>query len=237
MNRQGEKDKNTVDMTLYQPILQSTSSDPLEQLKKAILTYDPDSARGAAARIVEERRDLLAALEAMTMAIRLVGDGFSIGEFFLPDLVGAADAMEAASSVLNRALMEQGIVKESVGTVVIGTVCGDIHTIGKSMVASMMIAEGLTVHDIGINISSEQFVQATQQLDADILAMSALLTTAAPEMRRTIEALQAAGLRKKVKVLVGGGAITERFATGIGADGYAPTAPEGAKIARILLGR
>ena len=130
----------------------------------------------------------------------------------------------------------RGSERESLGTIVIGTVYGDIHTIGKTMVATMLTAEGFTVHDAGINVTAEQFIEGIKKHGADILAMSALLTTTAQEQRKVIEVLKKEGLREKVKIMVGGGAITQEFASGIGADGYDPTAPGAAKLARELIG-
>jgi len=123
------------------------------------------------------------------------------------------------------------------GTVVIGTVYGDIHNIGKNMVASLLTAEGFSVHDLGINVTAEQFMEAIRKYKANILAMSALLTTTAIEQRKVIETLRKEGMRERLKVMVGGGAITQDFADSIGADGYAPTAPGAAKLARRLIGQ
>jgi len=173
----------------------------------------------------------------MTEAIRLIGDGFASGEFFLPELVGAGDIMAVAQGILESRLKRDDLRRLALGTVVIGTVFGDIHTIGKSMVATLLCAEGFTVHDIGISVRSSSFVEAIREHHADILAMSALLTTTAPEMKRVLAELERTGLRTGVKVMVGGGAITQAFANAIGADGYAPDAPQAARLARALVGR
>jgi len=130
-----------------------------------------------------------------------------------------------------------GAKKESVGSVVIGTVYGDIHSIGKTMVATLLSADGFAVNDLGINVTAESFVEAAKKYKADILAMSALMTTTAPEQRRVIEILREEDLRDKVKIMIGGGAITQEFASGIGADGYDPTAPGAVKLARSLIGK
>ncbi len=213
------------------------SSDILGNLKRAILDYDPDASEMWAKKAIEAGISPTDALAAMTEAIREVGDGFSSGELFLPDLVGAADAMTAATPVIEAEIKRTGAQRESMGTVVIGTVYGDIHTIGKTMVATLLQAEGFTVHDAGINVTAEQFVEAVRTHKPDILAMSALMTMTAPEQRKVIEQLQAEGLRDSVKIMVGGGAITQQFADTIGADGYDPTAPGAAKLARRLVGR
>ena len=118
----------------------------------------------------------------------------------------------------------------------IGTVYGDIHTIGKSMVSTLLTAEGFDVIDVGVNVTAEQFIDAIQKDQPDILAMSALMTMTAPEQGKVIQALQERGLRAKIKVMVGGGAITQEFADGIGADAYGATAPDAVRLAKRLVG-
>ncbi len=213
------------------------SSDILDNLKKAILDYDPEASTEWARKAVEAGLNPADALAAMTDAIRVIGEGFRVGDLFLPDLVGAADALTAATPIIEEEFQRIGAKTETMGTVVIGTVYGDIHTIGKTMVATLLQAEGFTVHDIGINVTAEEFVAGIRKHKPDILAMSALMTMTAPEQRKVVESLQAEGLRDSVKIMVGGGAITQEFADSIGADGYNPTAPGAAKLARTLVGR
>ena len=212
------------------------SIDILNSLKKAILEYDEAEAANCARKVVEEGIDPVEAMNAMTVAIRQVGDGFGSGELFLPDLVGAADAMSAATPILEEEINRSGASRESLGIIVIGTVYGDIHTIGKTMVATLLSAEGFQVIDLGINVTAEGFIEGVKKHNANILAMSALLTTTAPEQRKVIDRLNKEGIRDKVKVIVGGGAITQEFADSIGADGYDPTAPGSVKLARKLIG-
>ncbi len=213
------------------------SSDILGNLKQAILDYDPDASAEWAQKAIAAGISPAEALQTMTDAIRQIGEGFSCGDMFLPDLVGAADAMTAATPVIEAEIQRTGAERQSTGTVVIGTVYGDIHTIGKTMVATLLQAEGFTVHDAGINVTAEQFVESVRTQKPDILAMSALMTMTAPEQRKVIETLQSEGLRDSVKIMVGGGAITQEFADTIGADGYDPTAPGAAKLARKLVGK
>jgi len=213
------------------------SDDILGKLKQAILDYDPDAATDWARKSVEAGIKPTDTLAAMTDAIREIGEGFSSGELFLPDLVGAADAMTAAVPVVEAEIQRTGATAVTTGTVVIGTVFGDIHTIGKTMVATLLQAEGFTVHDSGINVTAEQFVEDVRTHKPDILAMSALMTMTAPEQRKVVETLKEQGLRDSVKIMVGGGAITQEFADSIGADGYDPTAPGAAKLARTLVGK
>jgi len=213
------------------------STEVLENLKKTIVEYDSEEAANLVRRAIQEKIDPIKILAAMTAAIRQVGDSFGKGELWLPDLVGAADAMTSATPIIEKELKRRGITRESLGTVVIGTVYGDIHTIGKTMVATLLIAEGFAVNDLGINVTSERFVEGIKKYKADILAMSALMTMTAPEQRKVIETLKKEELRDKVKIMVGGGAITEEFANSIGADGYNPTAPGAVKLARRLIGK
>jgi methanogenic corrinoid protein MtbC1 len=209
----------------------------LENLKKSVLDYDSKGAANWARKAVEEKVDPINALDAMKKAISQVGDGFGKGELWLPDLVGAADAMTAATPIIEEEIKRKGVKKTTLGTIVIGTVLGDIHNIGKTMVATLLTAEGFDVHDLGVNISAEQFVEAIKEHNPDILAMSALMTTTAPEQTKVITTLKENGVREKVKVMVGGGGITAAFAESIGADGYEATAPGGAKLARRLVGK
>ena len=213
------------------------NAEVLEELKKSILTYNREGAVIWARKAVKEKINPIEALDAMTVAIRQVGDGFGKGELWLPDLVGGAAAMTAAMPIIEEEIKRVGTKRESVGTVVIGTVYGDIHTIGKTMVATLLIADGFAVNDMGINVTAESFVKGITENKADILAMSALMTTTAPEQRKVIENLKRESLRDKVKIMVGGGAITQDFADSIGADGYDPTAPGAVKLARRLVGK
>jgi corrinoid protein of di/trimethylamine methyltransferase len=209
----------------------------LENLKRAVIECDAEAAASWARKAVEAKIDPIKATDALTEAIRQVGDRFGRGELWLPDLVGAADAMQAAMPILEEELKRTDAKRETLGIVVAGTVFGDIHSIGKSMVCTLLIAGGFEVHDLGVNIKAEEFLEAVEKYQADILAMSALLTTTAIEQRKVIDALRAKGIREKVKVMVGGGAITAEFARSIGADGYDPTAPGAVELARRLVGK
>ena len=213
------------------------SDEILEELKKTIIEYDGEKAIVLAKKALEEKIEPIKALDAMTEAIKQVGDGFGKGELWLPDLVGAADAMSSAIPIIEEEIKRTGAKRVSLGRVVIGTVFGDIHSIGKTMVCTLLIAEGFEVYDLGINIKAEEFLEAVKKYDADVLAMSALMTMTASEQKKVIESLKKGNLRDKIKIMVGGGAITEEFARDIGADGYDPTAPGAVKVARELLGQ
>jgi len=168
--------------------------------------------------------------------IEEVGDLFGRGEFFLPELVQGAEAMKAAVAVLQPALDAAGGARRTLGVAVAGTVAGDIHEIGKTIVCSMLSAAGFTVTDVGCDVAVETFVAKVKETDADLLLLSALLTTTMPNQQKTIEALKAAGLREKVKVMVGGAPTTRAWADEIGADGYAEDAIEAVVTAKTILG-
>ena len=207
----------------------------LQNLKKAVLEYDPAGAANWATKAVEEKVEPLKALDALTEAIRQVGDGFGKGALWLPDLVGAADAMKSAMPIIEEELKRKGAKREVLGTVVIGTVYGDIHDIGKTMVSTLLIAGGFKVIDLGVNVNVEQFLEAIKKHAPDILAMSALMTMTSYEQMKVVATLKQLGLRDKVKIMVGGGAITAAFAQGIGADGYDPTAVGAVELAKRLV--
>jgi methanogenic corrinoid protein MtbC1 len=206
-----------------------------EGLKTAVIEYDAVGAERYAQQVVDKGLDPVAALDAISEAMQVVGEGYKSGELWLPDLVGAADVSQKALPILEEEIRRRGETVKSLGTIVIGTVAGDIHTIGKSMVGVLMTAAGFRVIDVGADVTTDKFVDTVKENEADILALSALLTTTAPEQGKVIEALREAGLRDKVKIMVGGGAITQGFADSIGADGYGATAPGAVEVAKSLL--
>ncbi|NJN92655.1 MAG: hypothetical protein HC875_00525 [Anaerolineales bacterium] len=211
------------------------SAEILENLHQAIIEYDSEAAAAWAQKAVDEKINPIEALDALTEAIRHIGDLFGQGQLWLPDLIAAADTMSAATKILEEEIRRTGVKQESLGVVVIGTVAGDIHDIGKNMVATLLKAAGFQVHDLGINIQADKFVEAIIKYDAHILALSALLTTTAPQQRKVIELLKEKGLRDKVKVMVGGGGINADFAQNIEADGYDPTSPGAVNLARRFM--
>ena len=211
-------------------------SDTIQQLKDIVLNFDIDNAEAVAKAAINSGLDPVLAANALTDAIRDVGDRFGKGELYLPDLVCASEVLKKAFPIINEAIEAGGGSQSSLGKVVIGTVFGDIHSIGKGMVATLLYAAGFKVIDLGINVKSDDFLAAVKEHNADILAMSALLTTTAMEQKKVIEGLKSAGLRDKVKVMVGGSPINQEFADSIGADGYGATAPEGVRIAKRLMG-
>jgi corrinoid protein of di/trimethylamine methyltransferase len=167
--------------------------------------------------------------------IEEVGDLFARGEFFLPELVQGAEAMKAAVAVLQPELDKSKEGRKIAGTAVAGTVAGDIHEIGKTIVCSMLSAAGFEVYDVGCDVSVETFVEKVRDTDCDLLLLSALLTTTMPNQQKTIEALKAAGLREGIKVMIGGAPTTRAWADEIGADGYAEDAIAAVAMAKELV--
>jgi len=186
--------------------------------------------------VVSSGADPLLAASTLTDAIRQVGDAFGEGDLFLPDLVCASEVLKKAFPIINEAIEKNGKKQTSLAKIVIGTVFGDIHSIGKGMVATLLYAAGFKVIDLGVNVKSEDFLKAIKDENAEVLAMSALLTTTAMEQKKVIDGLKEVGIRDRIKIIVGGSPITQEFADTIGADGYGATAPEGVKVVKRLLG-
>jgi corrinoid protein of di/trimethylamine methyltransferase len=173
--------------------------------------------------------------EYMIKAMEEVGRRFEDKQVFVPELLMAGRAMKASLNILQPIMQSKGD-STSIGKVVIGTVKGDLHDIGKNLVASMLEGCGFEVIDIGIDMDSDKFVEAVREHKADILGLSALLTTTMPYMKTVIDALKEAGLRNQVKVIIGGAPVSSSFATEIGADGYSDTANSAVTKAKYLLG-
>jgi len=167
--------------------------------------------------------------------MQVVGDRYECGDYFIPDLMMAAEAMKAAMEVLEPELMARQEQRRILGTVVIGTVEGDIHEIGKSLVAAMLGAAGFQVHDLGVDVSVDRFVEQVKATNANVLGLSALLTTTMRNQEAVIEALKEAGLRQRVKVVIGGAPASPEWAATIGADGYAENANEAVGVVKELL--
>ena len=207
----------------------------ISAIAQAILAYDAEAAARLAREAVDDGSDPVIVFDEMSGVMEDLGVRFAAGECFLPELVGAAEAMQAASSVLEDAIKKSGADRRTLGSVVAGTVHGDIHSIGIQMVCTLLSAAGFDVRYLGIDVPAEVFVEAAKEAAADIVALSALLTVTASEQARVIELLHAAGLKDKVKIMVGGGAITADFALSIGADGYEPSAVGAVDLAKRLM--
>jgi len=171
--------------------------------------------------------------EGLIQGMERIGARFKNGEIYIPEVLIAARAMHAGLAVLKPILSKSSTAMT--GKVVIGTVKGDLHDIGKNLVAMMLEGGGFEVTDLGTDVSPEKFVESLKQSQAQIVGMSALLTTTMGQMKATIQALETAGLRNKVKVLVGGAPVTERFAREVGADGYAPDAASAVDLAKSFV--
>ena len=165
----------------------------------------------------------------------VVGDKYSSGEYFLPDMLMAARAMKTALAVLKPSLAATGV--PTIGRVVIGTVTGDMHDVGKNVVATFLGGSGFEVFDLGLNVPDQDFIDEVRERKADILGLSALLTTTMPIMGRIIKGLEEAGLRSGVRVIVGGAPVTQDYANYIGADGYAHDGGKAIRACRQLLGK
>jgi len=171
---------------------------------------------------------------ALIAGMQVVGKRFKDNEIYVPEVLIAARAMTSGMKVLEPQLVKAGV--KPVGTIAVGTVRGDLHDIGKNLVGMMMRGNGFKVIDLGIDVTPEQFVETAKQEGVDLIGMSALLTTTMPSMKTTIEGLQKEGLLDKVKVMIGGAPVTQRYADEIGADGYAPDAGSDVDMAKALIG-
>lgn len=211
------------------------SEELYNKLKQAVIEGESEDAEKFAKQALDQKVDPLKCINLGLMpGIQEVGDLFSKGDYFLPELIMGADAMKVALEILEPALVG-GQEREVVGRVVLGTVEGDLHEIGKTLVGTMLTANGFQVTDIGVDQTAEAFVKAVEENNADIVGASALLTTTMLQQKKLIEALEGAGLRDKVKVMIGGAPVTERYAEEIGADGYAEDAISSVDIAYRLM--
>ena len=214
------------------------SSEILEQLTHSIIIGEPEQT------VDLTKQALAAGIEPMAIiqqglipGMNSVGEKFQCGDYFLPDLIIAADGMQQAMEILEPELRARQQVYKSAGTVVLGTVKGDIHEIGKSLVATMLSANGFKVYDLGVDVPTDQFISKLKETSADLLGLSALLTTTMTVQREVIQALGEAGLRERVKVMVGGAPVTRSWAESISADGYAEDAIGAVQLAKKLIGQ
>jgi 5-methyltetrahydrofolate--homocysteine methyltransferase len=209
-------------------------SDQYGPLKQAVIDGNADLANALVQGSLAQGQDARGLLDnALLPAMEVVGQRMKSGECFIPEVLLSARVMQGALDILKPNLAEgEG---SSLGTVVIGTVEGDLHDIGKNLVGMMLSGGGFDVVNLGTGVTTEQFVKAVKEHDATIVGMSALLTTTIPRMKETIDALAEAGLRDKVKVMIGGAPVTQAFADEIGADGYGPNAGSAVERAKALI--
>ncbi len=203
----------------------------LKQLYDAVVNGDAKATHALTQQALQDGTDPLKLVnEYMIPAMDEVGRRFETNEYFVPELLISARAMKASLDLIRPLLIARG--DKPAGTVAIGTVRGDLHDIGKNLVASLLEGGGFEVIDLGVNVPPEKFIQTVKEKNANIIAMSALLTTTMPAMRTTIEALKQAGVRDQVKVLIGGAPITQKYADEIGADGYSENAVGAVALAK-----
>jgi 5-methyltetrahydrofolate--homocysteine methyltransferase len=206
----------------------------LKNLFDAILEGNIESTKSNVQKALDAQLNPTIILnEGMIAAMHEVGCQFEAGEYFVPEMLTAARAMQSGMAIL-KPYLQQAELKSS-GKVLIGTVKGDLHDIGKNLVVLMLEGAGFEVKDLGVDVSVEKFIQSAQEEKPDIVAMSALLTTTMQMMKQTIEAFSTAGLRNKVKIMIGGAPVTEAFASEIGADGFSLDASRAVATAKALI--
>ena len=204
----------------------------IQDIFNAVLAFDAEKARTLTQAELDNGTEITTILnEGLISAMDEVGEKFSTGELFVPEMLMAAQAMKAGLHLLKPLLTEGQ--NQSKGTVVIGTVKGDLHDIGKNLVAMMMEGAGFEVVDLGVDVDSEAFVKAAAEKNADVVALSALLTTTMPAMETTIKAIKEAGM--SVKTIIGGAPVTQAFADLIEANGYSADAPGAVKLVKQIL--
>jgi len=214
-----------------------SKEETLDRMKKAIVEGDKDEAEALAKEAIKERMDLNEVIDkGYVPGIQKVGDLWEKGEYFLPELITSAECMKGAMSVLQPELEKAQISAKSKGKVIIGTVEGDIHDIGKNLVSSMLAANGFQVVDLGADVKLEKFIEKAEEENADFICLSALLTTTMLGQKKVIEILKEKNLAGRYKVLVGGAPANQKWADDIGATGYGENAMIAVKIAKKLMG-
>jgi len=206
----------------------------IEQMKEAIVQGQVNEVTAMTNQALEKMAPMDIVSKVVAPAMARVGDLYTCGEFYVPEMLLAARAAKAALNIV-RPLLSSANVKP-MATFVIGTVRGDLHDIGKNLVSMMMEGAGFQVIDLGIDVPPEKFIQAVKENKADIMGMSALISTTMPQMGVTIKEMEKAGIRDQVKIIVGGAPVTADYAKSIGADGFAPDAAQAVVVAKNLLG-
>lgn len=207
------------------------------EMANSVIDGEVDDAKNLALRaLMEDIEPLDAINKGFVIGINDVGEKFSSGQCFLPELVMAGEAMKAALSVLEPEMAKRGTERKVLGNVVLATIQGDIHDIGKTLVGIMLSSNGFRVYDMGVDAHIDVLLQKSEEVEADIIAVSALLTTTMINQRTLIEQLSKSGLREKVKVMVGGAPVTQDWADEIGADGYSEDAIGAVIVAKQILG-
>jgi trimethylamine corrinoid protein len=209
----------------------------LTEAKQTVFDFENEKAVQIVKQVVDAGEDPLELMnKAFIPAINEIGEMFSTGQMFLPELIQAAEVLTGVTDLITESL-PQGSAQKSGGTVLIGSVQGDIHDIGKTLVVTLLGVNGFTVHDLGRDVASEEFVQKAEELNADVIGTSSLLTTTMAGQKELEKALTEAGIREKVKTIVGGAPVTQRWAERIGADAYGENAHDAVIKVKELLGQ
>ena len=209
-----------------------TRDEILEGLKQAVLSYDVEAGKRLTQQALDSGLSPLEAIdEGLSRGIKVIGDKFQTMEIFLPELMMAAKVFLEAMKLLEPAILAMGEARPRRGVAVIGTVKGDVHSIGKDLFGTLLKVAGFEVHNLGVNVHPGKFLEKAEETGAEIVGLSALMTTTMPGMREVIEFFQAKGIRDKHTILVGGGPVTETFCKKIQADGYGQTAQDGVEMA------
>lgn len=210
----------------------------VNKLMNVVINYDTEGAAKAAEDALQAGVDPVVAIEeGLAKGVRIVGDKFGTAEVFLPELMVAVEAMKRAMNILEPAIKKDAQARrKSLGKIIIGTIEGDIHDIGKSLVSAMLTVAGFDVVDLGSDVSVEKFIEKTRETKPQVIGMSALMTTTMLRMKEVIKNLQKEGLRKNVKVIVGGAPTSKEWADKIGADGHGGDAMEAVEVIKALVG-
>ncbi len=213
-----------------------TKEEIFDRLSFSIVKADKEMARETAQEVITQKIDPIEAIEkGLSKGMDIIGERFSKMEAFLPELMMAAQTFDTAMEILEPEIAAQKREVSTRGTIVIGSVKGDVHNIGKNIVATVLKTGGFEVHDLGVDVSSFSFVEAAQKNRADVIALSSLMTTTMPGQKEVMEVLKEMGLREQYYVIVGGGPVNQQWADQIGADGYGETAADAVLLARDLL--
>jgi methanogenic corrinoid protein MtbC1 len=204
-----------------------------EELCNAVVTYDEEGAKEIARRAVEAKVDLIEGIKLMSQALREIGDKFQSGELFLPHMVMASDAMLAAVHVFEEHIPKEELAKTKLGTVVLGTVEGDLHDVGLNIVSMALLSSGFEVFSLGKDTSVDKFIEKAQQVNADIIGASVLLSVALSKQRDLVDEVRSRKL--PFKVMIGGGPVTRQWAEQIGADGYGEDSEEAVESAKKIM--
>lgn len=207
------------------------------KVKEAFLSLDEEKTVSAVKEELENGSSPRDIFNCLTEAMTEIGHQFEMMQMFMPEVMLATDAMKAAFEILEPEMVKSNEEMEKMGTIIIGTVKGDVHNVGKDMVVGVLTTNGFSVIDLGVDVAPSAFLETAEKEKADIIAASALMTATMPVQKDLIDFLEAKGLRDKYKVIVGGGVVTEDWANEIGADGYGKDAIDAAKVAKQLMGK